>query len=74
MHHLDKNICKNLKNNSESKKTIELLEVSEAERNECRRLINYLINVIVNQFDRETTFMRMSKTSIGYSFRLVTFY
>ena len=70
---LNKNIWKNVKtasNKSSRNRIIKLQEISEEERTECRRLIDYGINLVATYFDRKITFGLMSKTSIGYYIQL----
>ena len=68
---MNKNIWKNVKTNKSSRyRKIKLQEISEEERTECRRLIDYGINLVATHFDRKISFSSINKTGIGYSIRL----
>ena len=66
---LDKSIWQNLTNDLTDKRNprIKLLEISETDRIECRRIINYGSGLVASLFDRKITFSSILKTSTGYS-------
>ena len=71
---LNKNIWKNVKtasNKSSRNRIIKLQEISEEERTECRRLIDYGINLVATHFDRKISFSSINKTGIGYYIKLL---
>ena len=66
---LDKSIWEKLKNSIISKKgskAIKLQEISETERKECRKIIDYIINYAATEFGRKLTLARIAKTKDGY--------
>ena len=45
-------------------------QLIETDRNECKKIIDYAIRVLINEFDHKTTLNFMKKKKIGYILRL----
>lgn len=62
---------KKIKNNSKDGERIKRLSLDEESKTECKKLIDYARNLVKTQFNRKTTFQRITKNVKGYGIRLV---
>ena len=66
----DKNIWKKLTNNANCGYRISPKIISEEEKKECRKIVDYAVKLIIAQFDRKTHLKRLIKTLTGYLVKL----
>jgi predicted ATP-grasp superfamily ATP-dependent carboligase len=66
----NKNIWEKLTNNSNCHTRINPKIISEKEKNECKKIVDYAVKLIIAQFDRKTHLRRLVKTLTGYSVKL----
>ena len=68
---LNTDIWKMLSNNSKDGERIKRKELRDQDKIECKKIIDYARTLIANEFNRKTTFQRITKNMNGYAVRLV---
>ncbi len=68
---LNLDIWKRLSNNSKDGERIKRKELKDQDKIECKKIIDFSRNLIAKEFNRKTTFQRITKNMNGYAVRLV---
>ena len=68
---LEKSIYDRLKNNFKNAKYINLKEINKEEKKECKKIVDYFQNLILNEYDRKASISHIVKTTSGYSIHFI---